>query len=81
MSDYTTESTHIGGRYSCRVLFKGKPLVSALAKTKAEVGPALRDLLRTCDKLCGDAFTQAARGRKWKEGNAAMGVRHIWHNP
>jgi hypothetical protein len=78
MSNYATQATKIGSGYSVRVLFCGVPLVAARVKTKADIGPALRDLLRTIDKLGGDEFTSAARARKFKPGNMAAGVRHFW---
>lgn len=78
MSDYTTKVTRTKGGYICRVSFLGRPVVQTKVETRCEVGPAFRDLLRTLDKLGGDAFTSAARYRKWREGNLDSSVNHEW---
>jgi hypothetical protein len=78
MSEYTTDSTRTKDGYFCRVSFRGKPLVQTKVASREEIGPAFRDLLRTLDKLGGDKFTNAARYRKWKEGNISGQFLHEW---
>jgi hypothetical protein len=78
VSEYTTKSTKVGDSYFCKVLFRGKAVVQTRVKERSEVGPAFRDLLRTLDKLGGDAFTHAARYRKWKDGNQDGQFKHEW---
>jgi hypothetical protein len=43
------------------------------------VGAVFRDLLRTIDKCGGDKFTNAARHRRYKEGNIETNVKHRWY--
>jgi hypothetical protein len=78
MTQYTTKATWLGNEYGCRVYNGDRVVVEARVKTRDEIGPAFRDLLRTLDKLGGDAFTSAARVRKYKEGNKSIGVNHYW---
>lgn len=79
MNTYTTKVTNINGTYCCRVLKDGNPVLEARVDSREDIGPALRDLLRTIDKLgMGDDFTHAARYRSFKPGTRYMGVKHIW---
>lgn len=78
MSDYTTDTTRTKDGYFCRIFFRGKPIVQTKVATRCEIGPAFRDLFRTIDKLGGDKFTNAARHRKWKDGNVSAQVKHEW---
>ncbi len=78
MSKYTTDTTRMRNFYFCRVSINNKPVVQAKVKTRQEMGPAFRDMLRTLDKLGGDKFTNAARYRKWKEGNMSGQFKHEW---
>ena len=80
MSDYTTKVTWLGREYGCRVYYKNKLLVEGRASCRLMIGPVFRDLLRTCDKLVGDKFTNAARCRKFsnKPGTIATQCRHFW---
>ena len=75
---YTTKATWLGKEYGCRVFFDGKLVVEGRTPLRQEIGAVFRDLLRTMDKLGGDAFTNAARNRKWKEGNPVVSVKHHW---
>ena len=75
---YTTKATWLGREYGCRVFHNGEPIVEGRATGRNLIGPVFRDLLRTLDKLGGDAFTNAARYRKWREGNLSMCVKHRW---
>jgi hypothetical protein len=76
---YTTKCTWLGKEYGCRVFQDGKLIVEGRAPSRELIGPTFRDLLRTLDK-CGysDPFTNAARTRKFKEGNLCASVKHIW---
>ena len=78
MTNYSTKLTNVNGTYCCRVLYDGTPIVEARVDNRQDIGPAFRDMLRTLDKLGGDKFTNAARYRNWKEGNAYRPVKHIW---
>lgn len=78
MSKYTTKCTFLGKGYGCRVYYNGEIVLEAFADNKMNIGPTFRDLLRTLDKLSGDAFTSAARKRKFKEGNSVAQVKHKW---
>lgn len=78
MSEYTTDTTRTSDGYFCRVSFQGIPIVQTKVKTRVEIGPAFRDLLRTLDKLGGDKFTRAARNRKHKEGNTNAYTKQEW---
>jgi len=75
---YSTKATWLGREYGCRVFRDGKLIVEARCKSRTLIGPTFRDLLRTLDKAGGDAFTSAARKRKYREGNLSIGVRHYW---
>lgn len=77
-SEYTTRATYLGGRYGCRVLRGGRVVVEGQCQTRDQIGATFRDLFRTLDKLGGDAFTSAARKRKYREGNAVASVKHLW---
>jgi len=77
---YTTKATWLGSEYGCRVFYKGKFVVEGRCPTKELIGPTFRDLLRTLDKLGGDAFTRASRERKYKEGNLCHSVKHLWQS-
>jgi hypothetical protein len=80
MSDYSTKVTYLKDFWGCRVLYKGKPVVEGKAYSKREIGPVLRDLMRTLDKLGGDRYTHSARMRKRKEENISMSTKHYWNN-
>lgn len=75
---FTTKVTWLGKEYGCRVFYNSKLIVEGRCKTRNLIGPTLRDLLRTMDKCGGDAFTSAARKRKFKEGNLCVSVVHWW---
>lgn len=75
---YTTKTTWLGAEYGCRVFSDEKLIVEARCLTKELIGPTFRDLLRTLDKLNGDAFTSAARLRKFKDGNLCASVKCMW---
>lgn len=77
-SEYTTRVTYLGDRYGCRVLRGGRVVVEGQCQTRDQIGATFRDLFRTLDKLGGDAFTSAARKRKYREGNAVASVKHLW---
>lgn len=78
MTKYVTRCTWLGKEYGCRVYHDGKLIVEGRANCKFMIGPTFRDLLRTLDKLGGDAFTKAARSNKNKEGNLVAQVKHYW---
>jgi hypothetical protein len=75
---YTTKATRLQRGYGCRVYRDGVLIVEARCKTRQDIAPTMRDLLRTLDKLGGDAYTSAARRRIGKPGNAQIAVRHLW---
>ena len=75
---YTTKATWLGKEYGCRVFRGGAPVVEGRCQGRAMIGATFRDLLRTLDKCGGDAFTSAARGRKYREGNPVAEVKHLW---
>ena len=75
---YTTKATWLGHEYGCRVFDGSRVVVEGRCHTKDLIGATFRDLLRTLDKGGGDAFTSAARGRKYKEGNPVTSVVHRW---
>lgn len=79
-SKFTTKVTNVNGTYHCRVDYDGKPVVEARVTSREDIGPALRCLLRTMDKLGGDRFTHAARYRSFQPGNRYMGVQHYWYD-
>ena len=76
---YTTRVTKIKNRYGCRVYADGILILESRCDARDQIGPTFRDLLRTLDKLNGDAFTSAARARKFAPGNRGVSVRHIWY--
>jgi hypothetical protein len=75
---YTTKATRLQSGYGCRVYLDGVLIVEARCKTRQDIAPTMRDLLRTLDKLGGDAYTSAARRRIGRPGNAQLSVRHLW---
>lgn len=79
MTKYTTKCTWLGNQYGCRVFFDGQLIVEGRCASRDLIGPTFRDLLRTIDKgFNGDEFTHAARMRNGKNGNKAIGVKHLW---
>lgn len=75
---YTTKATWLGTEYGCRIFCKGRVVVEGRCQTKELIGATFRDLLRTLDKCGGDAFTSAARYRKYREGTPRIEVKHLW---
>ena len=75
---YTTKATWLGREYGCRVYRDGILLMEGRAPTRILIGATFRDLLRTVDKCGGDAFTSAARKRKFKQGNPVASVKIHW---
>lgn len=75
---YTTKATWLGREYGCRIFWNGELVVEGRCKSRNLIGPTFRDLLRTLDKCGGDAFTSAARKRKFREGNLSIQVKHYW---
>ena len=75
---YTTKTTWLGTEYGCRIFNGDVLLVEGRCHTRDFIGATYRDLLRTLDKLGGDAFTSAARKRKFKDGNPIVDCKHIW---
>lgn len=75
---YSAKVTWLGAAYGCRVFCDGKLVVEARCATRADIGPTLRDLLRTLDKCGGDAFTSAARRRMFLPRNKTLHVKHLW---
>lgn len=80
MSKYTTKATWLGNEYGCRVFIDGQLVVEGRCASQNLIGATFRDLFRTLDKCGGDAFTSAARKRKFKEGNPSTTVKHLWSN-
>jgi hypothetical protein len=74
----TTKTTWLGHEYGCRVFRDGHLVVEGRCPSKDLIGPTFRDLLRTLDTLGGDAFTSAARKRRYKIGNTVYDTRHYW---
>lgn len=76
---YTTKTTRLNDGFGCRVYKDGSLVVEGKATERALIGAVYRDLLRTLDKgLAPDAFTNAARDRKFKDGNLVTSVKHVW---
>ena len=75
-SVYSTRCTWLGQElgYGCRVFVGDKLLVEGRARTREDIGPTFRDLVRSVDKLGGDEFTSASRHR----GDDRLEVKHIW---
>lgn len=78
-STLITKTTWLGTEYGCRIYDGDKLIVEGRAKTRHDIGPVFRDLLRTLDKCGGDEFTNAARKRKYREGNKCASVVHYWN--
>jgi len=79
MTKYSTKVTWIGREYGCRVFYNGALVVEGRARDRTLIGATFRDLLRTLDKCGGDAFTSAARTRKYRAGNSQTEAKHIWN--
>jgi hypothetical protein len=78
-SRYTTRTTWLGNEYGCRIYRDDTLVVEARVKNRIEIGAAFRDMLRTLDKgFSPDAFTAAARRRKFAEGAPQLAVKHYW---
>lgn len=78
-SKYTTKCTWLGKEYGCRVFYDGVLIVEGRCKSKELIGATFRDLLRTIDKSCGgDAFTSAARKRKYEPSSIVISAKHKW---
>ena len=75
---YRTKTTWIGREYGCRVYLDDVLIVEGRAPRRDLIGATYRDLLRTLDKCGGDAFTSAARARKFRAGNQVASVKHYW---
>lgn len=76
---YTTKTTWLGSEYGCRIFYNGKLMLEGRAPNRLAIGATFRDLMRTLDKLGGDAFTNAAQYRKYREQAPMASVKHIWH--
>lgn len=76
---FTTRATWLGKEYGCRVFRDGHLVVEGRTEHRHLIGAVFRDLLRTLDKLGGDDFTNAARYRKFREGNPVTYAKHRWH--
>jgi len=75
---YRTKTTWLGREYGCRVYDDAVLVVEGRAARRDLIGAVYRDLLRTLDKCGGDAFTGAARRRKYRAGNPVASVKHYW---
>lgn len=75
----TTKATWLGTEYGCRIFRDGELILEGRTPNRMEVGAVFRDLLRTLDTLGGNAFTAAARHRKFAEQGPIVNVKHIWH--
>lgn len=75
---YTTKATWLGNEYGCRIFRGDEVVVEGRCPTRDLIGATFRDLLRTLDKCGGDAFTKAARYRKYREGSPMTHVKHWW---
>jgi len=73
-NNYSTSVTRTDIGWYCRVFHGENALVQTLVKKREDIGPAIKDLLRTIDKLGGDRFTNAARSRITEE----FSVKHEW---
>jgi hypothetical protein len=61
---YSTKVTALGHGFGCRVFKDGALVSEGHAKTKADIGPVLRDLLRWVDKAGGvSEMASASRDR------------------
>ena len=76
--EYTTKATWLGTGYGCRIFYEGRVVVEGRCLMKGLIGATFRDLLRSLDKGGGDAFTKAARRRKYRDGNPVASVKHWW---
>jgi hypothetical protein len=77
MSVYSTKVTATKGGWLCAVLREGKIIVDSCARHREDIGPTLRDLLRTIDKSGGgDAFTASTRTRNNRQ--RILSVKHRW---
>ena len=70
---WTTRVAHIGrGRYGVQVLRDGRVHAQTVARTKADVGGMLKDLLRWVDKLGYDSPMAAASRVRNKKGRPGL---------
>jgi hypothetical protein len=76
---WETKVTWLGTRYGCRIYYNGVLILEGRCESRMPIGATFRDLFRTLDKCGGDAFTSAARKRKYKDGNPIASVKHIWY--
>lgn len=74
----TTKATWLGHEYGCRVFCNGQLTLEGRCPSRDLIGPTFRTLLRTLDTLGGDAFTSAARKRRYKPGNVVYEVKIRW---
>ena len=60
----STQVTRIGSKYGVRVLNHGVPVLEVRVTAKSEIQPAIKDMLRTLNKLGYDsAMASASRHR------------------
>jgi hypothetical protein len=78
-SKYSTKVTRLKIGWGCRILYEGKVCLEGHAKSRLEIGPVFRDLMRTLDALGGDQYTKSCRKRKFQEGNREASIKHIWY--
>lgn len=78
---FDTKVTYLGrGVWGCRVLKDGVPVKETRVKSREDIGPAFRDMLRMLNK-CGWQcdLAIAARKRNNKPGNRYVGFKVIYH--
>lgn len=59
---FSTKVTALGSCFGLRVVKNGKVIMQDAAKTKAEIGPTLKEMLRMLDK-CGNPSPMASASR------------------
>lgn len=62
---FDTKVTRLGnGKYGCRLLKEGKPVVEVQVDNKTEISSAIKDMLRTMSKMGYDSdMADASRHR------------------
>lgn len=73
----TTKVTYLGNCYGCRIYNNDTPIVEVRVKDKTEIQPAIKDMLRTLDKLGYDS--NMAHASRVRNNNMPVNkYRFIW---
>ena len=76
---FSTKVTRLGnGTYGCRLFKEGELVCEVRTKNRMEIQPAIKDMLRTFDKM-GYASNMAHASRMRNNNMPVNSNKFIWH--